>query len=95
VPFHEEYSYVLDAFPMMLAILVLAIIHPGRTLIGPESEFTRISRKERKAAKKEKKAAKVEEKAAKKKQKQAKKEGRRSEKTVSPIEKRERDVLDV
>ncbi|KAF3764665.1 hypothetical protein M406DRAFT_222371, partial [Cryphonectria parasitica EP155] len=37
VPFHEAYSYVLDAFPMMICFLVLAIMHPGRALVGPKS----------------------------------------------------------
>lgn len=58
VPFHEEYAYALDAFPMMVAILILAVIHPGRYLVGPESEFPKKSRKERKAEKKAKKAEK-------------------------------------
>lgn len=79
----------------MVAILALAIIHPGRTLIGPESEFLRISRKERKALKKEKKAAKLEEKAAKKEQRQTIKEGRKGEKTASSIKTHGRDFLDV
>ncbi|KAB2575108.1 Rta1 domain protein [Lasiodiplodia theobromae] len=58
IPFHEEYSYSLDAFPMMVAILLLAVFHPGRFLVGPESEFPKMSRKEKKAAKKERRAAK-------------------------------------
>ncbi|KAK7732986.1 hypothetical protein SLS57_000930 [Botryosphaeria dothidea] len=58
IPFHEAYSYSLDAFPMMVAILVLAVFHPGRSLVGPESEFPRLSRKEKKALKAERKAAK-------------------------------------
>lgn len=43
---------------MMVAILLLAVFHPGRSLVGPESEFPKMSRKEKKAAKKERKAAK-------------------------------------
>jgi hypothetical protein len=66
VPFHEAYSYALDAFPMMLAILALAVVHPGRVLSGPESEFPHLSRKEKKAVKQakkdEKKASKEEKK---------------------------------
>ncbi|KAI9754743.1 MAG: hypothetical protein M1815_005442 [Lichina confinis] len=58
IPFNEEYSYALDAFPMMVALLILVIIHPGRTLVGPDSSFPRLSRKEKKAIKKEKKEAK-------------------------------------
>lgn len=58
IPFHEEYIYALDCFPMMVALLILAIFHPGRYLVGPDSEFVRLSRKEKKAAKQAKKEAK-------------------------------------
>ena len=58
---------------MMAALLILAIFHPGRYLVGPDSEFPRLSRKEKKAAKQEKKAAKQEKKEARK---HAKKYGR-------------------
>lgn len=58
VPFHEAYSYALDCFPMMLTLLVLAIWYPGRTLVGPASEFPRRSRAEKKREKQEHKAAK-------------------------------------
>lgn len=64
MPFHEEYTYALDCFPMMVALLILAIWHPGRYLVGPDSEFPKVSRKEKKAAKAERKAAKREEKEA-------------------------------
>lgn len=50
---------------MMVAMLLLVIFHPGRSLVGPESEFPRLSRKEKKAAKQEKKAAKKADKEAK------------------------------
>ncbi|KAH6640103.1 RTA1 like protein-domain-containing protein [Chaetomium tenue] len=69
IPFHEEYAYALDCFPMMLALLVLAVIHPGRYLRGPQSEFIRLSRKEKKALKLEKKTERREEKEAKKRAK--------------------------
>ncbi|GAB1318302.1 RTA1 like protein-domain-containing protein [Madurella fahalii] len=72
IPFHEEYIYALDCFPMMVALLILAIYHPGRYLVGPDSEFPRLSRKEKKAAKREKKAAKREKKEAKKQAKEQK-----------------------
>ncbi|KAH6843496.1 RTA1 like protein-domain-containing protein [Chaetomium sp. MPI-CAGE-AT-0009] len=76
IPFHEEYAYALDCFPMMLALLVLAIFHPGRYLLGPQSEFTRLSRKEKKALKSEKKAERREEKEAKKRAKKNRKAAR-------------------
>ncbi|KAI1864074.1 hypothetical protein JX265_007370 [Neoarthrinium moseri] len=59
IPFHEEYAYALDCFPMMLALLILAIWHPGRFLVGPESEFPKLSRAEKKQAKADRKAAKA------------------------------------
>ncbi|KAK8022510.1 hypothetical protein PG993_013277 [Apiospora rasikravindrae] len=53
IPFHEEYSYALDVFPMLLALLILAIWHPGRFLTGRDSEIPKkLSRKERKAERK-------------------------------------------
>ena len=58
---------------MMLALLLLAIIHPGRYLLGPQSEFTRLSRKEKKALKVEKKAERRQEKEAKKRAKKDRK----------------------
>lgn len=48
----------LDALPMLLALTLFCVVHPGMVLIGPESEFPKLSRKEKKALKKEKKAAK-------------------------------------
>ncbi|KAK4118554.1 hypothetical protein N657DRAFT_694374 [Parathielavia appendiculata] len=75
IPFHEEYIYALDVFPMMVALLILAIWYPGRYLVGPESEFHRLSRREKKEMKREKKAARREEKEAKKQAKQNRKKG--------------------
>ena len=66
LPYHEAYSYALDCFPMMAALLILAVTHPGRYLLGPESEFPQLSRKEKKARKQEKKAARRQEKEARK-----------------------------
>lgn len=70
LPYHEIYALVLDAFPMVLALTILSVGHPGLVLKGPESEFP--SRKERRAEKKAKKAAK---KALKEEKKAAKKKG--------------------
>ncbi|RPB00483.1 hypothetical protein L873DRAFT_1834998 [Choiromyces venosus 120613-1] len=57
IPYHEAYIYVLDAAPMLLALSINALLHPGRWMVGPESEFPKVSRKEKKAAKKAKKEA--------------------------------------
>ena len=53
--------YVLDALPMALALFAMAICHPGRSLVGPDSEFPKSpTRKEKKAAKQARKAEKLE-----------------------------------
>ncbi|KAF8851215.1 RTA1 domain-containing protein, partial [Acephala macrosclerotiorum] len=39
LPFHEGYFYALEAVPMLFAILCFNVNHPGRVLIGPESEL--------------------------------------------------------
>ncbi len=67
IPFHEGYALGLDAFPMSLALLLLAVFHPGLVLKGPLSHFP--TRKEKKA---EKKAAKAEKKAEKEEMKRLK-----------------------
>ncbi|PMD41357.1 RTA1 domain-containing protein, partial [Hyaloscypha variabilis F] len=41
IPSHEGFFYALEATPMILATGAFAIIHPGRSLTGPESEFTK------------------------------------------------------
>jgi cytochrome c1 len=59
---------------MMVALLILAIMHPGRFLQGPNSSLPRLSRAEKKAkkeAKKADKAAKKDAKAARKGRKTA------------------------
>ena len=65
--FNEAYVYCLDASPMCLALLLLSVIHPGRVLVGPESEFPQLSRKEKKTMKQEKKALRREKKEEKRK----------------------------
>ncbi|KAL5359568.1 RTA1 like protein-domain-containing protein [Aspergillus floccosus] len=59
---HEFYEYVFDAVPMVLALVALNLIHPGMVLQGPDSEFPRISRKEKKRLRREKKEKKRQEK---------------------------------
>ncbi|KAL5345294.1 hypothetical protein ACLOAV_009664 [Pseudogymnoascus australis] len=41
IPTNESYFYGLEATPMFLALFSLAVIHPGRYLRGPGSEFTK------------------------------------------------------
>jgi len=71
---HEGYTYGLDALPMLLAAVLLNAIHPGLILKGPESEFPRLSRKEKKVIKLEKKEAKEMEKGEKRQAKTARKQ---------------------
>jgi hypothetical protein len=42
IPTHEAYFYVLEAIPMMIAIGALVLVHPGRFLVGQNSEFSKL-----------------------------------------------------
>ncbi|KAL3427028.1 RTA1 domain-containing protein [Phlyctema vagabunda] len=42
IPTHEVYFYLLEATPMSLALAIFVLIHPGRFLVGPESEFSKL-----------------------------------------------------
>lgn len=66
---HEGYPLGLDAFPMLLALALLNIVHPGFVLRGPDSEFPKITRAEKKAVKAQKKEDKKRRKEEKKAQK--------------------------
>jgi hypothetical protein len=46
IPSHEAYQYALDSVPMLLALVVLSFVHPGRIMPGKESNLP--SRRERK-----------------------------------------------
>lgn len=63
---HEEYPLCLDATPILIALVLLNIMHPGFVLRGPDSEFPKLSRKEKKALKQQKKQEKKQAKEAKK-----------------------------
>ncbi|KAK7427481.1 hypothetical protein QQZ08_006087 [Neonectria magnoliae] len=67
---NENYPFSLDAFPMLLALVLLNAMHPGLVMRGPDSDFPRLSRKEKKALKQQKKDEKKQTKAAKKARKQ-------------------------
>lgn len=55
---NELYPLLLDAMPMTLALILLNVMHPGLVLKGPDGEFPRVSRKEKKALKRERKEEK-------------------------------------
>lgn len=59
IPTHEAFFYSLEAFPMVLALFIMNITHPGRTFVGPDADFPKKTRqqKEEKEAKKEAKQA--------------------------------------
>ncbi|KAK6534179.1 hypothetical protein TWF281_005512 [Arthrobotrys megalospora] len=70
----EAFFFVLEATPMSIACITWNLFHPGRFLVGPDSEFPRLSRKEKKAIKAEKKMLKEEKKREKQEGKQRHKE---------------------
>jgi len=90
IPTHEVYFYCLEALPMFLALFLMNITHPGRTLVGPDSEFPKKTRQERKEEKRAKKEAKNAKKEARKAMKQAEKEARTARKVDEKLE-RNRD----
>ncbi|KAM0421377.1 hypothetical protein ACHAPT_010912 [Fusarium lateritium] len=42
---HEEYQLYLDALPMLIALVVLNVVHPGMVLEGPDSSFPSVKTK--------------------------------------------------
>ncbi|KAI9665829.1 MAG: hypothetical protein M1821_003763 [Bathelium mastoideum] len=46
IPNHEVYMYIFDSTPMLLALVLYLVFHPGRLMPGKESDFP--SRRERK-----------------------------------------------
>ncbi|KAG9254331.1 putative RTA1 domain protein [Emericellopsis atlantica] len=74
---HEWYEYVWDAAPMFIALAILNVVHPGQVLRGPDSEFPRMSRAEKKERKRAKKQSKAEEREVKKRAKAEEKEAKK------------------
>ena len=52
IPNHEAYQYCLDSLPMLLALVLLNVVHPGRLMPGEESDIP--GRKQRKAGQRSK-----------------------------------------
>ena len=48
IPRQEAYQYVFDSLPMLVALVLFHIVHPGRIMNGKEADLP--SRKQRKAA---------------------------------------------
>jgi len=76
---HEAYFYCLDALPMFTAIFLFNAFHPGRVLVGSESEFERKSRQQKKEEKAQRKEAKRQKKEERKGRKGGMEEKRGSE----------------
>ncbi|EJT79940.1 RTA1 domain-containing protein [Gaeumannomyces tritici R3-111a-1] len=43
----ERYGYALDALPVLLCLVVLAVVHPGRFLVGHDAEFPTLAERRR------------------------------------------------
>lgn len=46
IPTHEWLFYAFDAVPVLIAMTLFLLIHPGRILIGEESEFSKLGLEE-------------------------------------------------
>lgn len=46
IPLHEAYQYCLDSLPMLIALVLLNVVHPGKLMPGQDSDMP--SRKQRK-----------------------------------------------
>jgi RTA1 like protein len=83
---HEWFVYVFDAVPMLAAIVAINLLHPGRILRGPNSDFTE-ERRADKQMKKERKDMKRAEKESKRAAKQQEKDaGKGADATVRDVE---------
>ncbi|KAL8383480.1 hypothetical protein RB595_010605 [Gaeumannomyces hyphopodioides] len=43
----EKYGYALDALPVLLCLVVFAVVHPGRFLVGHGAEFPTLAERKR------------------------------------------------
>ncbi len=79
IPTHEWFPYVFDAVPMLAALIIVNVVHPGSILQGPNSDFT-----EERGADKQKKKEKKE---AKKMEQTTRKAGKKETKEMEKMEK--------
>jgi hypothetical protein len=47
IPIHEAYQYCLDSLPMLLALWVFNLYHPGQVMPGRESEMPSLKQRRR------------------------------------------------
>ncbi|KAH6676560.1 RTA1 like protein-domain-containing protein [Halenospora varia] len=59
IPSHEAYQYALDSLPMLVALVLLNVVHPGQVMQGKECDIP--GRKQRKAMGNEKSAMQLSE----------------------------------
>lgn len=86
---------MFDAVPMLLALVALNAIHPGRILQGPDSGFKQVRRAEKEAKKEkkqQKKMAREDKRAQKKMEKEEKKRQKKGGSRNDDIE--SHDVID-
>ncbi|KAJ5734846.1 hypothetical protein N7533_013249 [Penicillium manginii] len=55
---HEIFIYIFDSLPMFFALVIFNVIHPGKIFVGPDANWPKPSKEEKKAAKQAKKEAK-------------------------------------
>jgi hypothetical protein len=51
IPHNEGLFYALDPLMMVAAIGMFSVYHPGRVLVGPESEFVKLTKAEKREMK--------------------------------------------
>ncbi|KAF8587695.1 RTA1-domain-containing protein, partial [Ramaria rubella] len=47
---HEAFFYCLDSVPVFISIMLFYFLHPGKVLVGPDSEFPKPEKKNKKEA---------------------------------------------
>ncbi|GMF75042.1 unnamed protein product [Aspergillus oryzae] len=57
----EAPFYILECVPIFIGMMLWNVLHPGRMMPGPDSEFPKLSRSEKKQMKQEAKEAKKQE----------------------------------
>lgn len=62
---HEIFLYMFDSLPMFIVLVLFNLVHPSRILIGPDAQWPKLSKEEKRARKDLKKREKVEKRLAK------------------------------
>ncbi|KAL2851171.1 hypothetical protein BJY01DRAFT_245107 [Aspergillus pseudoustus] len=51
---HEVLEYIFDSMPMFFALIIFNVAHPGKILVGPDAEWPKVIKEEKKASKRAK-----------------------------------------